>query len=89
MFLEKIIVGENLIIGYNIMFLVYEYLICEYWFGEIVIGNEVMIGVNVIILLGVKIGDGVIVLVGIFVYRDVLSGVFVGGNLMCIIYMKE
>lgn len=48
-----------------------------------------MIGVNMIILFGVEIGDGVVVFVGIFVYKDVFVGVFVGGNLMRIIYMKE
>ncbi|MED2865989.1 DapH/DapD/GlmU-related protein [Bacillus thuringiensis] len=89
MFPEKITVGENSIIGYNTTLLAHEYLICEYRLGEIVIGNEVMIGANVTILPGVKIGDGATVSAGTLVHRDVPSGAFVGGNPMRIIYTKE
>lgn len=89
MFPEKITVGENSIIGYNTTLLAHEYLIREYRLGEIVIGNEVMIGANVTILPGVKIGDGATVSAGILVHRDVPSGAFVGGNPMRIIYTKE
>lgn len=89
MFPEKITVGENSIIGYNTTLLVHEYLIREYRLGEIVIGNEVMIGANVTILPGVKIGDGATVSAGTLVHRDVPSGAFVGGNPMRIIYTKE
>ncbi|HDR8196083.1 acyltransferase [Bacillus thuringiensis] len=89
MFPEKITVGENSIIGYNTTLLAHEYLIREYRLGEIVIGNEVMIGANVTILPGVKIGDGATVSAGTFVHRDVPSGAFVGGNPMRIIYTKE
>ena len=89
MFPEKITVGENSIIGYNTTLLAHEYLIREYRLGEIVIGNEVMIGANATILPGVKIGDGATVSAGTFVHRDVPSGAFVGGNPMRIIYTKE
>ncbi|EJR16129.1 acyltransferase [Bacillus cereus] len=89
MFPEKITVGENSIIGYNTTLLAHEYLIREYRLGEIVIGNEVMIGANVTILPGVKIGDGATVSAGTLVHRDVPSGTFVGGNPMRIIYTKE
>ncbi|MHA7107685.1 acyltransferase [Bacillus sp. C-3-6] len=89
MFPEKITVGENSIIGYNTTLLAHEYLIREYRLGEIVIGNEVMIGANVTILPGVKIGDGATVSAGTLVHRDVPSGAFVGGNPMRIIYTKE
>ncbi|EKS7868081.1 acetyltransferase [Bacillus cereus] len=89
MFPEKITVGENSIIGYNTTLLAHEYLIGEYRLGEIVIGNEVMIGANVTILPGVKIGDGATVSAGTLVHRDVPSGAFVGGNPMRIIYTKE
>ena len=50
MFPEKITVGDNSIIGYNTTLLAHEYLIREYRLGEIVIGNEVMIGANTTIL---------------------------------------
>lgn len=89
MFPEKITVGENSIIGYNTTLLAHEYLIREYRLGEIIIGNEVMIGANTTILPGVKIGDGAIVSAGTLVHRDVPSGAFVGGNPMRVIYTKE
>ncbi|MCC2485096.1 acyltransferase [Bacillus pacificus] len=89
MFPEKITVGENSIIGYNTTLLAHEYLIREYRLGEIVIGNEVMIGANTTILPGVKIGDGAIVSAGTLVHKDVTSGAFVGGNPMRVIYTKE
>ncbi|PFJ18016.1 acetyltransferase [Bacillus cereus] len=86
MFPEKITVGENSIIGYNTTLLAHEYLIREYRLGEIIIGNEVMIGANTTILPGVKIGDGAIVSAGTLIHKDVPNGAFVGGNPMCIIY---
>lgn len=89
MFPEKITVGDNSIIGYNTTLLAHEYLIREYRLGEIVIGNEVMIGANTTILPGVVIGDGAIVSAGTLVHKDVPNGAFVGGNPMRIIYTKE
>ncbi|AAP29048.1 MULTISPECIES: acyltransferase [Bacillus] len=89
MFPEKITVGDNSIIGYNTTLLAHEYLIREYRLGEIVIGNEVMIGANTTILPGVRIGDGAIVSAGTLVHKDVPSGAFVGGNPMRVIYTKE
>src|SRR6476620_8054617 len=46
MFPEKITVGNNSIIGYNTTILAHEYLIHEYRLGDVVIGDEVMIGAN-------------------------------------------
>ncbi|HDR3889092.1 TPA: acetyltransferase [Bacillus cereus] len=89
MFPEKITVGDNSIIGYNTTLLSHEYLIREYRLGEIVIGNEVMIGANTTVLPGVTIGDGAIVSAGTLVHKDVPGGAFVGGNPMRIIYTKE
>ncbi len=88
MFPEKITVGENSIIGYNTTLLAHEYLIREYRLGEIVIGNEVMIGANTTILPGVKIGDGAIVSAGTLVHKDVPSGAFVGGN-QCVLFIQK
>lgn len=89
MFPEKITVGRNTVIGYNTTILAHEYLIKEYRLGEVVIGNEVLIGANSTILPGVVIGDGAIVSAGTLVHKDVPEGAFVGGNPMRIIYTKE
>lgn len=85
MFPEKITVGRNSIIGYNTTILAHEYLIKEYRIGQVIIGNEVMIGANTTILPGITIGDGAIVAAGSLVHKDVAPGAFVGGNPMRVI----
>lgn len=89
MFPEKITVGNNSVIGYNTTILAHEYLIKEYRLGEVIIGDEVLIGANSTILPGVTIGDGAIVSAGTLVHKDVPDGAFVGGNPMKVIYTKE
>ncbi|AZB44446.1 acyltransferase [Bacillus sp. FJAT-42376] len=89
MFPEKIKVGRNTVIGYNTTILAHEYLIKEYRLGDVIIGDEVMIGANSTILPGVTIGDGAIVSAGTLVHKDVPAGAFAGGNPMRIIYTKE
>lgn len=89
MFPEKISVGRNTVIGYNTTILAHEYLIKEYRLGEVVIGDEVMIGANSTIMPGVTIGDGAIVSAATLVHKDVPAGTFVGGNPMRVIYTKE
>ena len=80
MFPEKISIGKNTVIGYNTTILCHEYLVGEYRLGEVIIGDEVMIGANTTILPGVVIGDGATVAAGSVVIRDVPPGAFVGGN---------
>lgn len=80
MFPEKITIGRNTIIGYNTTILAHEYLIDEYRLGDVIIGDEVMIGANCTILPGVTIGDGAIVSAATLVHEDVPAGAFVGGN---------
>ncbi len=89
MFPEKIRVGRNTVIGYNTTILAHEYLIKEFRLGDVVIGDEVMIGANSTILPGVEIGDHSIVSAGTLVHKDVPAGAFVGGNPMRVIYTKE
>ena len=89
MFPERITVGKNTVIGYNTTILAHEYLIKEYRLGDVIIGDEVMIGANSTILPGVTIGDGAIVSAGTVVHKDVASGTFVAGNPMRVIYSKE
>ncbi|WHY97398.1 acyltransferase [Peribacillus simplex] len=89
MFPEKISVGMNTVIGYNTTILAHEYLIHEYRLGDVVIGDEVLIGANSTILPGLSIGNGAVVSAGTLVHKDVPEGAFVGGNPMKIIYTKE
>ncbi|WP_156288349.1 acyltransferase [Oceanobacillus salinisoli] len=89
MYPEKITVGKNSIIGYNTTILAHEYLIDEYRIGEVVIGDEVMIGANSTILPGVTIGNRATISAGTLVHKDVPAGSLVGGNPMEIIYTKE
>ncbi|MCK1994419.1 acyltransferase [Peribacillus muralis] len=89
MFPEKISVGMNTVIGYNTTILAHEYLIKEYRLGDVIIGDEVLIGANSTILPGLTIGDGAIVSAGTLVHKDVPGGAFVGGNPMKVIYTKE
>lgn len=88
MFPEKIKIGRNSVIGYNTTILAHEYLIDEYRIGEVVIGDEVMIGANSTILPGVIIGDRATVAAGSLVHKDVPPGAFVGGNPMQLIRLK-
>ena len=88
MFPEKISIGYNSIIGYNTTILAHEYLIKEYRIGEVIIGDEVMIGANTTILPGISIGDHAIISAGTLVHKDVPAGAFVGGNPMRVIYTK-
>ncbi|WP_059103344.1 acyltransferase [Shouchella shacheensis] len=85
MFPERITIGRNTIIGYNTTILAHEYLIHEYRLGDVVIGDEVMIGANTTILPGVVVGNGAIVAAGTVVHKDVAPGSFVGGNPMQVI----
>ncbi|WP_416147175.1 acyltransferase [Salipaludibacillus sp. HK11] len=89
MFPEKISIGKNSVIGYNTTILAHEYLIKEYRLGNVLIGDNVMIGANATILPGVTIGDEAIVSAGTLVHKDVPAGFFVGGNPMQVIRTKD
>ncbi|GAA3319650.1 hypothetical protein GCM10020331_027410 [Ectobacillus funiculus] len=54
----------------------HEYLVTEYRLGDVIIGDEVMIGANTTILPGVVIGDGAVVSAGTLVHKDVPAGAF-------------
>lgn len=47
--------------------------------AEVVIGNDVWIGMRVIIMPGVKVGDGVVIGAGAVVTKDVPAFAIVGG----------
>ncbi|MBC1335171.1 acyltransferase [Listeria booriae] len=77
---EKITIGRNSVIGFNTTILTHEYLIEEYRIGNVVIGDEVLIGANVTILPGVVIGDGAVIGAGTVVTKDVPARCFARGN---------
>lgn len=89
MFPERITVGKNTIIGFNTTILAHEYLIDEYRIGNVIIGNEVMVGANTTILPGITIGDGAVISAASLVNKDIPAGAFAGGNPVQIIYTAE
>ena len=52
---------------------------------DIVVGNGVWIGYDVLVLPGVSIGDNAIIAAGTVVHKDVEAGTLVGGNPMKLI----
>lgn len=85
MFPERIQIGRNCVIGFNTTILCHEYLVDEYRIGDVIIGDEVLIGANVTILPGVTIGDRAVVGAGAIVHRDVAPGErVIGGKLQTI-----
>ena len=53
---------------------------CLYYMDKIVVGNNVMIGADTIILPGVTIGDNVVIAAGSVVSKDIPSGTVAGGG---------
>lgn len=76
---EWITIGKNCVIGYNTTILTHEYLIDEYRFGHVNLGDEVMVGANVTILAGVSIGRRAVIGAGSVVTGDIPDGAFVVG----------
>jgi acetyltransferase-like isoleucine patch superfamily enzyme len=58
-------------------------------FAEVIIGNDVWIGANAVILKGVTIGDGAVVGAGAVVTSDVPPGAVVAGNPAKVIKMRQ
>ena len=68
---ELITVGDHAIIGYDATLLCHEFLQDEYRLGEVVVGEEAMIGAGATVLPGVEIGPGAQVAANSLVTRDV------------------
>jgi virginiamycin A acetyltransferase len=56
--------------------------------GDVIIGNDVWIGLNALILSGVRIGDGAVIGASSVVTRDVPPYAIVGGNPARVIRMR-
>ncbi|MBP2655746.1 MAG: hypothetical protein H6Q73_3315 [Firmicutes bacterium] len=78
-FPEEIIIGENVIIGYNTTILGHEFLCHEWRKGKVVIEKDVMIGANCTVLPGVVIGEGAVVSAMSLVNCDIPPYSFYGG----------
>lgn len=76
---ERIHVGDNTIIGENVVVLAHEATQDEFRVGDVYIGEDVLIGTKATILPGVEIGDGATVAAGAVVTNDVPEDAFVGG----------
>ena len=80
---EKIVIGNNVSISENVVIRDSDNheIIGSKGFKTkpIVIGDNVWIGLNVIILKGVKIGNGAVIAAGSVVTKDVLPNTLVGG----------
>ena len=76
---ELITVDDHAIIGYDATLLCHEFLQDEYRLGEVVVGEEAMIGAGATVLPGVKIGAGAQVAANSLVTRDVPAGATVAG----------
>lgn len=79
---EKIKIGENVTIGYQTTILTHEFLPNELRVGNVIIGNDTLIGANVTILPGVVIGDRVQVGAHTVVSKDIPNDTKAMGNPM-------
>lgn len=76
---ERISVGDDAIVGYDVTILCHEFLRDEYRLGDVHVGSGAMIGANATILPGVEIGSGARVAANSLVAEDVPSDTTVAG----------
>lgn len=84
---KRVAIGSNCAISWNVTIMdsdFHEYIMDDGTTPEktkeVLIGNNVWIGNNVLILKGVTIGDNAIIAAGSVVTKDVANGCAVGGN---------
>lgn len=79
--LEKITIGKYTSIANNVVIVDHDHNMSGIGFStaQVVIGRNVWIGANSVILKGVRIGDGAIIAAGAVVNRDVAPNSVVGG----------
>jgi maltose O-acetyltransferase len=76
---ERITVGDDAIVGYDVTILCHEFLQEEYRLGDVFIGERAMIGAGAIILPGVEVGQEAQVAANSLVVEDVPAGETVAG----------
>ena len=77
---QAVSIGSGTTVGYNSTILAHETTQDEFREGETVIGDDVLIGAETVVLPGVTIGDGATVAAGSVVTEDVEEDAFVGGT---------
>lgn len=76
---ERISIGDDVIIGYDVVLLCHEFLQDEYRLGDVRIEDGATIGARAIVLPGVTIGENATVGAGAVVTDDVEAGVTASG----------
>ncbi|SMD44627.1 Hexapeptide repeat of succinyl-transferase [Aquiflexum balticum DSM 16537] len=81
----KIVIGNNCLITSGVKILSHDGAsrmidINDFGYGEVIIGNNVFVGVNSVILRNVIIGDNSVIAAGSIVSRNVPPNTVVGGN---------
>jgi acetyltransferase-like isoleucine patch superfamily enzyme len=76
---ELITLKKNCLIGYNATILCHEFLVKEFRQGEVVVGENALLGANSTVLPGVRLGKNAVVSAMSLVNRDVKENEFVGG----------
>lgn len=90
----KVIIGDNCLITHGCYVLSHDgaaHVIDETddGTGKVEIGNNVFVGVNSVILRGVKIGDHAIIGAGSVVNRDIPEGAIAAGNPAKVLKLRE
>lgn len=73
-------IGSNTVITTGVVILTHDYVSGDGVRKDTFIGNNVFIGVNSIIIAGIRINDNVIIAAGSVVTKDVPSFCIAGGN---------
>jgi acetyltransferase-like isoleucine patch superfamily enzyme len=76
---DRITLGDGAVVGYDATLLCHEFLIEEYRVGEVVVGEEAMVGAGAVVLPGVHVGAGASIAANSLVTEDVPAGATVAG----------
>lgn len=76
---DRLVFGEDVIVGYDATILCHEFLQDEYRIGEVRVGDRATIGTGATVLPGVRIGEDATVAANSLVTRDVPPDTTVAG----------